>query len=695
MHARIHFVLSALFAITSLSSCTDDSATTGTPSMNLGTPVHIHDEPRGIPELARFASRPLPPLPHGSLSDFAGSPLRISTMQMAAPGARRIELKLLLLTATGDEPSYLAARSALDRIGAPYDVLIATATDLVSNLLSNGVDDCYYRGIVIAVGGLPYFDTGTQQWTSALSANEWTILADYERACSARELVWYGFPSVDFGLAPASGFTSDDAVAARVTSVGAGVFPYVPASATIPISSAFGYKATVTDPAATTALIESDDDGVLVASHVAPDGREAMLVTMDSNPNLVHSLVLEYGLVSWVSRGLFIGKKRAYLSPQVDDIFIDDDMWNTATHRNAPDLDGVNAFRITGSDLGALVSWQSGFRAALPAGSRYITAMAFNGVGTLRSVYPDQTLVTAARSAGANLTWLSHTWDHENMDGMTSTAARSEVTRNCQLAQTYRLNGFSCVDLVTPDMSGLTSAAALRGIEGAGARYLSSDTSITEDVAAARGTVPGTNPSFNVGRVNAQDARIYEAPRHPTNIFYDVATRAAEVDEYNTIYRSYWGRDLGYGEIIDVEASFGLHYLLTGDIDALMFHQTNLGGELVDGTRHSLFGDWIASSAARFTALVAFPIMSLTQRDIAGAMAARAALDACGAVATYVEAGAAATLELRAGNACVVPITGLSSSAGAVEIYAGVPTTEVAMVAGSTQVIALPSPGAP
>lgn len=661
--------------------------------MNLAIRVHKPDEPRRIPELKRFPSRPLPSLRHGSLSGFAGSPLRISTMQMATPGMRRIELKLLLLTATGDEPSYLAARSALDRIGVPYDVLIATTTDLISNLLSNGVDDCYYRGIVISVGGLPYFDTGTQQWISALSENEWTILADYERACSARELVWYGLPSADFGLALASSFTSSDQVAARITASSAGVFPYVPSSAMIPIRDAFGYKATVTDPATTTALIESDDHGVLVASHVAPDGREVMLVTMDSNPNLVHSLVLEYGLVSWVSRGLFMGKKRAYLSPQIDDIFIDDDMWNTTTHRNAPDLDGEHPFRITGSDFTALVSWQSGFRAALPAGSRYITAMAFNGIGTLRSVYPDQTPVTAARSAGANLTWLSHTWDHENMDAMTSTAAQSEVARNCQLAQTYRLNGFSCADLVTPDMSGLTNAAALQGMENAGARNLSSDTSITDEVAAQRGTVPGTNPSFNVGRVNAQNAHMYQVPRHPTNIFYDVATRAAEVDEYNTIYRSYWGRDLAYDEIIDVEASFGLHYLLTGDIDPLMFHQTNLGGEVVAGAHHSLFGDWIAASAARFTALVAFPIVSLTQRDTAGAMAARGALNACGVAATYVEAGAAANLELHTGGACVVPITGLSSSAGAVEIYAGVPTTSVTMTAGSTKVIALPEPG--
>jgi hypothetical protein len=643
-----------------------------------------------VPELARFESRPLVPLRHGAPSSSAGSPLRVPKVQMAAPGERRIELKLLLITATGLEPAYLAARSALDRIGVPYDVLIAVTTELGPDMLSNSVDGCYYRGVVVAVGGLGYFDTSTQLWTSAFTTDEWTTLADYERACSARELIWYGWPGVEFGLALSSSFAPTDMVTAHTTSAGAGVFPYVPASAAIPINYVYGYKATVIDPAATTALVQSDDGHALVAQHLALDGRETMIVTVDSNPNLVYGLVQEYGLVNWVSRGLFIGKKRAYLTPQVDDVFIDDDMWNTTTHRNNPDLDGVNTLRLTGSDIDQLVSWQTGFRAKLPTGSRYITVMAFNGVGAVSAMYPDQTLLTAALSAGGNLTWLSHTWDHENMDLMTRTAARDEVTRNCELAAAYRLNGFVCSELVTPDMSGLTSTDAMLGVLDAGVRYVVSDTSITAEVAAARGTMPGDNPSFNVGRVNSVDARIYQVPRHPTSIFYDVATRAAEVDEYNTIYRSYWGRDLSYSEIINVDTLFGLHYLLTGDIDPLMFHQPNLSTELVDGTIHSLFGDWVEASATQFTALIRFPILTLTEREIAGAMQARAALDACGAAATYVEAGSASTLELRSSGTCVIPITGVSSTVGAVEVYAGVPTTEVAMAAGITRVITLP-----
>jgi hypothetical protein len=632
---------------------------------------------------------------HGSLGPLAMSTSRPGTMAMVAPGGRRIDLELLLITAAGDEPAFLAARSALDRIGVPYDVLIATTTDLTPAMLSNGVDHCHYRGVVVAVGGLGFVDPGTGSWNSAFTTAEWTTLADFERACSARELVWYGWPGAEFGLVVASSFDTTQAVTAQVTPDGARVFPYVQATAAIPIHDAYGYKATVTDPA-TTALVETSDGYALVAERLNADGRETLIATVDSNPSLVHALVLEPGLVSWVSRDLYIGKQRAYLTPQVDDLFIDNDSWNIATHSNPED--GFNTVRITGDDLTSFVNWQAAFRAGLPAGSTYITAMAFNGIGTSRNEYADQTLFSAARSSGTALTWLNHTWDHENMDSMTRTAAAAEVTRNCTLATRYTFHGFSCTELVTPDMSGLTNRDAVLGILDAGARYVVSDTSITAAVAAERGTTPGDNPSFNVGRDNAMDARLYQIPRHPTSIFYDVATRAALVDEYNTIYRGYWGRDLSYDEVITADTEFGLHYLLTGDIDPLMFHQGNLKTELAGTTPHTLMGDWLEASAMRFVALVKFPILTLSERDIATAMQARAALNACGATATYVEGDVAGpgyvrpdTLELYATGGCAVPITGVASTLGTVETYAGVPTTEVPVTPGVVTVVPLPA----
>lgn len=614
---------------------------------------------------------------------------------MAPPGSRRIDLKLLLITAVGDEPAFLAASSALDRIGAPHDVLIAATTELTPALLSNGVDHCNYRGVVVAVGGLGFFDAATGTWTSAFTPAEWATLGDFERACGARELVWYGWPGADFGLAVASSFGDSETVLAGLTLAGASVFPLVQPTASIPIKYAYGYRAIVTDPA-TTALVQTSDGYTLVASRVFADGREAAIATFDSSPYLAHSLVLESGLVSWVSRDLYLGKKRAYLSPQVDDLFIENDMWSIETHRNPED--GSQVLRITGSDLTKFVAWQTAFRGMLPAGSAYTTAMAFNGLGTRRQEYPDQTVVSAAQAAGPALMWINHTWDHENMDAMARPAAALEVSRNCSRAAQLGLSGFSCAELVTPDMSGLTNPDVVLGILDAGAQSVVSDTSITPEVAAQRGTTPGDNPSFNVGRINTADARLYQVPRHPTSVFYDTATRAAAVDEYNTIYRAYWGRDLAYNEIIDVDTEFGLHYLLSGDIDPLMFHQANLRGEQVDAVNRCLLCDWVEAAATRYAALLGAPISTLAQRDIASAMMARAAYDACGATATYVEGAGAGdgrpdTLELSSLAACSVPITGVDSPLGLVEIYGGIPTTEVTLTPKTT--VTLPLPLAP
>ena len=35
----------------------------------------------------------------------------------------------------------------------------------------------------------------------------------------------------------------------------------------------------------------------------------------------------QYGIVNWATRGLFVGERHIYASPQVDDGFIDDERW--------------------------------------------------------------------------------------------------------------------------------------------------------------------------------------------------------------------------------------------------------------------------------------------------------------------------------------------------------------------------------
>jgi hypothetical protein len=597
-------------------------------------------------------------------------------------GNRRITQRVLLLGATGGEPAFLAARDALDRIGVPYRALIAMQDEITSALLSDGISSCHFSGVIVATSGLAYSDPGTGTWQSALSLEEWQRLADFERACSAREVVWYAWPSSDFGLAAGPAFDSDTAVNARLTSEGQAFFRRVKSDAQIPYRYVYGYRATIADPAAARSLVEAEDGGVLVALHVAADGRETLVSTVDASPYVTSSLLLEYDMIRWLNRDLFVGKKRAYLSPQVDDIFLDNDMWIVGQGNQ-----GTTQFRITGTDLNAFVAWQTVRRASLPAGSTFITDMAFNAFGTLTSEYPDTTLLLAARQAGPQLVWLNHTWDHENLDPLTRMQTYREVNRNCNRGRNLLLNGLRCAELVTPDVSGLGNLAALRGMYDAGVRYVVSNTSITEQIQPG---APGTNLSFNVGRFNPVDPRIYQVPRHPTSIFYDVRSPATETDEYNTIYRSYYGRDLSYAEVLDKDSAFGLFYLLQGDIDPLMFHQANLARyTAAGGQQRSLYADWVDTVLGKFLSLTNVPILTSRMTETGVAMKARGVLNACGVTATIVENGTnTANLELQTVGACVVPITGLSAAgAGLVETYAGEPTTSVTMTAGSVRSI--------
>ncbi|MCW5807403.1 MAG: hypothetical protein KIT31_33915 [Deltaproteobacteria bacterium] len=591
------------------------------------------------------------------------------------PGARRVVQKVLLLGATGDEPAYLAAKDALVRIGVPHRGVVASTEQVTAQMLTSS-STCNFSSVIFATSGLGYIKNGN--WVSALTTAQWQLIANFEAACGAREAIWFSWPSVDLGLNPPTAtYQWTDAIDAHV--VDASFFASVPATATVPIRFASGYGSSIAD-AATVALLADTSGNVLLARHTYPDGREVLVSTVDHSPYAAHSLALEYDMLKWLTRGMFVGKKRAYLSPQVDDLFIDNDMWvvGVGTDENV-------VSRVTGAHVSAFAAWQNGFRASLPSGSSFTTLFAFNGVGAQTGEYDDATLVTASKQAGSSFLWLSHTWDHENMDAMTFSQASSEITRNTTMANQLALNNFSRQDLVTPDVSGLQSASVLNGLYSAGVRNVVSDTSITP---ALRPQNPGTNPSFNVGRNNPFMSGIYQVPRHPTNLFYNVANPTTWTDEYNFIYRSYYGRDLTYDEIIATDTQFGMFYLLRGDIDPLMFHQLNVADY---GAGRSLLGDWLAGAASQYAAVSSAPIRTLNLRDTAAAMKARRAYDLCGITATVVEQGTARRLELRTTNSCTVPVTGLNApSLGGVETYLGAPTTSVSMSGYSTRTVTLP-----
>ena len=118
----------------------------------------------------------------------------------------------------------------------------------------------------------------------------------------------------------------------------------------VAINDGWAYGSQATD-AATAPLLVDDAGTVYAATRTYPDGREALVLTFAQSPTAVHTLQLGYGVVSWVTRGLFVGEHHVYLAPQIDDFFL------ASQH-----LHEAGTYRITADDLQAFTSWQNGRR---------------------------------------------------------------------------------------------------------------------------------------------------------------------------------------------------------------------------------------------------------------------------------------------------------------------------------------------
>src|SRR5256884_266535 len=149
-----------------------------------------------------------------------------------------------------------------------------------------------------------------------------------------------------------------------------------------------------------------------------------------SYPYLMHDLVLAYGLINWVTKGMFLGEYHVYAAAQVDDFFINGSEWipgtpctDPKTHdRTPPDATSLPFFRINSADMTSLVAWQNKIQSA-PLLSNFKLTLAFNGVGTTGNTdwtglpaagIANDTLTTSVQNYQQYFHWISHTYDHPN-----------------------------------------------------------------------------------------------------------------------------------------------------------------------------------------------------------------------------------------------------------------------------------------
>jgi MYXO-CTERM domain-containing protein len=559
--------------------------------------------------------------------------------------------RALVITADGTDAAFSAITSTLEFLGAPYDVLNATTgPTLTADTLSTGLYGLY-DAIFLDLGGLE------RAGGSAFTTDEWTALENYEATFKVRRVALYTSPSAMYGLTDV-GTVDPTQAALTLTCTAAGSTTFVGTNCASPIvmTEGWAYPATVSSTDGTTTPLLVDASGnVYGVIRQTTDGREALALTFAQATYLTPYLELAYGLVNWATRGLFIGERHIYVVPQIDDLFLASDIYTGGT------------YRITDVDLQALADWQNETR----AGSQFADlrlAWCANGQGS--QSMPGDPLTAKALALGSTFSYVNHSWDHPILDGLGYADVLTEFTRNDTYLKGLGLSPYATVNAVTPNISGLSSADAMRAIYDAGIRQIVSDTSVAGE----------DNPSPNAGMPNSLEPGVLEMPRIPTNLFYDTSQPSEWIAEYEALITK--GGSVDYPTVIDQTSDQLVQDLLAGNNDSWMFHQANTRD--YDGQGHSELSDVLTATLDKYAAASTFPIVTPIMDDLAARVRSRMMFNAAGVTATITPA---TSMTVTVAQAATVPVTGLCTPGA--ESYGGQTISYLALDAGQSITLSL------
>eukprot|EP00123_Amoebidium_parasiticum_P011511 comp20753_c0_seq1/m.27200 comp20753_c0_seq1/g.27200 ORF comp20753_c0_seq1/g.27200 comp20753_c0_seq1/m.27200 type:complete len:872 (-) comp20753_c0_seq1:715-3330(-) len=394
------------------------------------------------------------------------------------------------------------------------------------------------------------------------------------------------------------------------------------------------------------------------------------------------SLALGNVWFQWATRGVYLGQRRMYLTPQVDDLFLPTDLW--VGYR----------YRMTPTDVNYHASWTSNLTSkfGLAPGSNFKLELAFNGYGYSIGKYDNGELSKATDAQISSFNWVSHTFTHRHLDYMDKEQCNNtdnvcpvsperlslEITLNNKAAMgepipsfpmggvyPYGLNGspgggmfygkewlaaniYSPKSLVTPEISGLYPRGfkrsdwngagrpprpgnfeAMQAIYKAGIRYV-----VGQD--NRRELVSKVSPYHGVLMTQAEYGvdDILIIPRMTTSVSYFSSTVQEWLDFYNKDASCRW--DIGPPCVSPMSADAAMQRITQKAIynqlmyraDPHMFHQANMR-YLPEG--RSLISWWIDSVIQETVKYVnKMPIQSPPMDSLGQKLKNRMARDYCG-----------------------------------------------------------------
>lgn len=571
---------------------------------------------------------PLPDLRGPKIPEF-----RLGTQSITA-NPNVVALRLLIITAGPNDFSLDAAKAMLAQSGVPYDLLDATLTPLTEDALMAADGSGRYQGVVLTNNSLVY-QNSSGGYQSALTPAQWATLWQYEQTFKVRQVSMYTYPSSwpeDYGLRYIDGSASGSA---DVTpSAGQTVMSDLRAGSVIKVRNAYNYPATALDPgqwaAAGLASVQpvltdaANPSRVFAATSTTTSGRERLALTMAHNQYFLHSQLLGYALVNWVTKGVYLGEYRRYNQVDIDDWFLYGDRYDAATKTISPD-----AFRMSASDALSFRDQQTAIQNTYDVARNFRYAVAYNGGGADTSaplscdpgVVSADPLSSASRCLASAFNWISHTRDHEYMDFLNTADSTTQIAGNQSIGAALGLVR-SANGLITGDMSGLgyynpdgdgvktnfglgaSNTSFLTAAVSARVRYLASNHSVAGQWDAGCPTCGVPHPL---------NPNVLLVPRWPTNIFYYATTPLEITTSYNAVYApggtlAYWDHALSYAEILDKESDMALGHVLSG---AAFPHYMHTDNAYQYAPGRSVASDWVNALLTKYSALSSLPMNTL------------------------------------------------------------------------------------
>lgn len=676
-----------------LASC---SRVAQAPKATGGIPPELLNELAPMPPKT-FQTAPLPEL-QGTVPLTQGlAPLAVTPS--------RVAMKILVVSATDGDPGLEAITTMLDQIGTPYDVLLAADQPLTAGMLVGADGTGSYQGVVLANGSLAY-ESSPGVWDSAFDWAEWNLLWQYERDYAVRQIALYTYPSTypeDYGIRATS--ASSNTLHASLTTAGSQIFSYLQPTADIEIRYAYTYLGTLdaSGGVSATPLLKDSSGDVLAVSSTSADGRERIALTFASNPWLMHAQLLGYGLVDWVTKGVFLGQRRAYAGVELDDWFLATDRWDAS-------LGGLNGeYRMTAADVLNARDDQARLRSDYPLASQLTLSMAFNGedantkakASCSPSVGGPDPLSSLTRCVLNDFRWVNHTYSHAYMDWTNYDQSKKEITRNRNIANKMGIKGaagYYARSLVTGDISGLgwynpagpdaPGAKIDFGLLASNPDFLNAAVDTNIRVVASNMSVTSHQPScFGCGIYHPMAPSLLLIPRYPTNVFYAATTPADMVDLYNSIYgpagSGYFDHNLTYAEYLDFDTDIALMHILQG---APYYHYMHVGNLREYAPGRSLAYDWLHELLGKYSALYDLPLESLGWKDLEAAVADRTSYFGAGIRGVIDWTARTATLTSQSGGVALA--TGLRFGQNA--LYDGEVQSRKALAAGGSLTVSIP-----